>query len=528
MSRIVIILYSVYFILALLFTGCSDPESADPFTNAVIITTPQMGAVLAEDVTIDVRTFGAGALKMAELWVNQQAVSPIDYIQPYSFIWPTTNHSDSAYHRLFVRVYYSDNRRVDSEEITVFVDNSNSIPSPVNLIAVTHLGSTFVLSWTMNNNDDFQSYIVYESFNQDMTNARPISTILARGNTSHTVFNIAEEETRYYQIVIRDNFGLENASNIVRGSSLSKILFVSDRQGNDEIYVMSSDGNDVTNLTNREADDYFPVFSPDQSWVSFIATRTGNPEVFIMNSDGKKQENLSNNFADDLEPVFSVDSRMVAFTSYRNNNAEIYAVDISGQNLMRLTSHPAADTYPRYSRDGQYILFVSERTGNADIFRMDHDGNNQINLTNHPANDASPLLSADGSHLFFVSDRDGSPEIYRLNLEAGEPERVTFNSGQEKNLTLSPDGSTILYQSGDNFNDQIYLMARDGSNQINLSGAHQGDLEPTFSVYGSRIFFQNANGGNNEIYCINADGTDRRNISNNSANDRISRSMTLD
>ena len=43
---------------------------------------------------------------------------------------------------------------------------------------------------------------------------------------------------------------------------LQKIAFASDRDGNNEIYVMNSDGSGQTKLTNNSAADAFPSFGP--------------------------------------------------------------------------------------------------------------------------------------------------------------------------------------------------------------------------------------------------------------------------
>ncbi len=50
-----------------------------------------------------------------------------------------------------------------------------------------------------------------------------------------------------------------------------KIAFVSDRDGNAEVYVMDPDGQNQTNLSNNGADDYEPAFSPDGSKIGFLA-----------------------------------------------------------------------------------------------------------------------------------------------------------------------------------------------------------------------------------------------------------------
>ena len=48
------------------------------------------------------------------------------------------------------------------------------------------------------------------------------------------------------------------------GPAAGKIAFMSDRDGNDEIYVMNADGSGQTNLTNNAAGDYHPAWSPFQ------------------------------------------------------------------------------------------------------------------------------------------------------------------------------------------------------------------------------------------------------------------------
>ncbi|HIM10230.1 TPA: hypothetical protein EYM26_05435, partial [Candidatus Poribacteria bacterium] len=42
----------------------------------------------------------------------------------------------------------------------------------------------------------------------------------------------------------------------------NRIAFSSKRDGNFEIYVMKADGTDVTRLTNHNAEDYYPSWSP--------------------------------------------------------------------------------------------------------------------------------------------------------------------------------------------------------------------------------------------------------------------------
>jgi hypothetical protein len=75
-----------------------------------------------------------------------------------------------------------------------------------------------------------------------------------------------------------------------------KIVFQSDRDGNNEIYLMNADGTGVTRLTNNLADDQRPVFSPDGTKIAFTTDRSGSHEINIINTHGNSGAlNLTNN-----------------------------------------------------------------------------------------------------------------------------------------------------------------------------------------------------------------------------------------
>lgn len=65
-----------------------------------------------------------------------------------------------------------------------------------------------------------------------------------------------------------------------------QILFVSGRDGNEEIYVMEADGSNVRNLTQHPARDKQASWSPDGRFVIFISDRNGTDDVWLMDADG--------------------------------------------------------------------------------------------------------------------------------------------------------------------------------------------------------------------------------------------------
>jgi hypothetical protein len=86
----------------------------------------------------------------------------------------------------------------------------------------------------------------------------------------------------------------------------TKIAFTSNVDGNDEIYVMNSDGTGVTRLTNSAASDSDPAWSPDGLRIAFMSDRDGNQEIYVMNADGSGQDRITNNPAADYSPAWGI------------------------------------------------------------------------------------------------------------------------------------------------------------------------------------------------------------------------------
>jgi TolB protein len=127
-----------------------------------------------------------------------------------------------------------------------------------------------------------------------------------------------------------------------------RIVFVSLRDRNNELYIVNPDGTGVVRLTNNSDVDYDPACSPDGGRIAFMSARDGNTEIYVMNTDGRGATRLTNNPDVDISPTWSPDGSRIAFVSYTGTNGEIYVMNSDGSGVVRVTNNPADDWDPTW------------------------------------------------------------------------------------------------------------------------------------------------------------------------------------
>lgn len=85
-------------------------------------------------------------------------------------------------------------------------------------------------------------------------------------------------------------------------NTVGKIVFVSSRDGNKEIYVMKEDGTQQERVTDNTFADYDPSWSGDGMKIVFVSERTGIPKIYRMDIDGSNVELLSTGAGMDMQP----------------------------------------------------------------------------------------------------------------------------------------------------------------------------------------------------------------------------------
>lgn len=151
-------------------------------------------------------------------------------------------------------------------------------------------------------------------------------------------------------------------------------------------------------LVVRPGDERYPTFSPDGDRLLFRGdddgiAPSGDEEIYVARADGSDIVALTEDDALDSAPAWSPDGTRIAWESSRDGpDREIYVMDADGTDVRQLTDNALHDEGPAWSPDGRLIAFTRSTTGDepGDVWVMNADGSDVRPLTSTPVIEESP------------------------------------------------------------------------------------------------------------------------------------------
>jgi len=200
-----------------------------------------------------------------------------------------------------------------------------------------------------------------------------------------------------------------------------------------DVWVMDPTGLNPSNLTNGVGFYNAPFdWSPDGRRILFVSSRSGNLDVWVMNADGSGQQQITNTPEDETEASWSPDGATIAVERDAGLSSDTWLMDADGSNLRNITNREKKDGAPSWSPDGTMIAYASSFGPGTNIWVMDADGSNPRNLTNAVSGyNWDPAWSPDGSVIAFTSDRDGDYDIWMMNADGTGQTHLTDRAGHE-------------------------------------------------------------------------------------------------
>ncbi len=189
-----------------------------------------------------------------------------------------------------------------------------------------------------------------------------------------------------------------------------------------DLFGPNGKAGEAVKLIASTRNELVPQYSPDGTRIAFISQRSGGDEVWVCGRDGSGAVQLTSLGAAITGcPRWSPDGARIAFDSNAGGNFDVYVIEATGGRPRRLTNDSADDAVASWSRDGRTIYFVSNRTKTWEIWKMPADGGEAIQVTRNGGYVA--FESVDGTFLYY-SKRGGDGKLWRTPVRGGEETQV--------------------------------------------------------------------------------------------------------
>jgi Tol biopolymer transport system component len=231
-----------------------------------------------------------------------------------------------------------------------------------------------------------------------------------------------------------------------------------DGSGQRDIWTISAEGGQAIAVTNDDALDWNPVWSPDGEFLYFASNRGGSMNFWRVSIDEK-----TGRVNGEPQSVTTPSGYSQHLSFSRDGKRMVYVQKTETRTLHRIGFDPSSAktkgsaeavlqgtryvTSPDVSPDGERLVFSSQGEKQEDIFVVNRHGSDQRQLTNDHFADRFPRWSPDGGRIAFFSDRSGRYEVWQINADGTGLQQTTSTSGPSAVYPIwSPDGSRLVFK----------------------------------------------------------------------------------
>ena len=249
------------------------------------------------------------------------------------------------------------------------------------------------------------------------------------------------------------------------GSSFpGQLAFSSDRDGEDDIYVVNPDGSGLAKITDSAASEIEPAWSPDGQTLAYTVVGDPSSTIWTMNADGSSAAPLVAGGTPQWSPdglrLLYHDGRAIAVINRDGSGASrVFAEGTSGLQY----AHS-----PSWSSDGSHVLFIGSPGDGlgSDVYEMTIAGTDLRKLTSTPNDDATPRMSPSGQLIAYITS---SKAINVMNPDGSGSRPVMLWTGGGAWVSWSPDGRYIASAGGPHGALLIKVVGVDSGRQTELT-----------------------------------------------------------
>jgi dipeptidyl aminopeptidase/acylaminoacyl peptidase len=294
-----------------------------------------------------------------------------------------------------------------------------------------------------------------------------------------------------------------------------RLLFESNRSGENQLWVIDLDGGEARQLTTIATEAANGLWSPDGNTIAFVSAVF--PESSVKpyaesNALNKKriQEKASN----------PVKARVFTRLFYRHwddwvddKRQHLFVIAATGGEPKDVTpgdrdAYPTSTTFAvgddfTFTPDSKSLVYTAPPardeawSTNYDLYRVAIAGGSPERITSNPAADGAPRFSPDGKLLAYRAQRRAGFEADRWEIvvtpaEGGEPRSITatFDSSPQ-DFVWGPNSDRVYFSAEDNARSPIFVAALQDGQVKKIYEGHTASA-PTIGRDGKYLAFGDA------------------------------------
>lgn len=331
--------------------------------------------------------------------------------------------------------------------------------------------------------------------------ARVVIHISGSANTDSVVIKVKGPRKAITRNLSNNSFS-ERPIDITADNS--KILFVSNREGTQQVYTMDNRGGSIQKISPDLSLNYNAVkFTTDEDKILFysysadtttsiylhdialgtddlILQRQGynvpvdissdglkilynkrvgvQNDVYVIDIDGSnKVELAADPIINEIAVFFEPRDQRILYHTLEGVKHQMYKIRVSGENRKLISDGTGDDIPVATTKDGSTLVFYSDRLNRREVMLCNWEGENIIQTTNNLLYDYPADIHGDTRNVLFMTTINGNSEIYESGYNGERLFRLTINIFDDIAVKYSPDSKYVLMYRNQP-NAQVYII----------------------------------------------------------------------